>query len=261
MEIVSYSDTQQKEIRTKEQHTLVRGYYGKVAALCEGPQVFLVDMPDAGGTIHPHFHDVDQYQVIVRGGGRLGPGTAEPVAFHYADAYTPYGPIIGADDGIAFFTIRAACAGGYFPMPASRHLIKGKPGRNIAGKFDVNQPLPAARESTREVLLESTADHVAVVGLRMGPHARANGEPTNGGDQYYLVCSGALAHEGREIPPLSMVRVEPGEAPPVLEAGPTGAEILLLQLPMPTGRPGATLKTLAERGLTEVKLPEGITID
>jgi hypothetical protein len=260
MQVVSYGDTKQREVQTKTYLSRVRPYYGGMLAMAEGPQVYLVDLPEAGSTIDPHFHDVDQYQVVVRGGGRLGPGPTGPVAFHYADAYTPYGPIIGDKDGIGFFTIRTACATGYFPMPESRHLIPGKPGRNLGGQFDINKPLPAATESTREKLLEDAKDNVLVVGIRMGPNATSSGEPTIGGDQYYLLCTGSLKHEGREVPPLTMVRLERGEPTPTFEAGAKGAEVLLLQLPMPTARMGSDRAVLAKRDTSAYKLPEGAII-
>ena len=261
MKLVALKDTPQKEFQSKTYRSIVNSYYGVAASMQDGPQTFLVKMPEAGSTIEPHFHDVDQFQVIVQGGGRLGPGQASPVAFHYADAYTPYGPIVGGQEGISFFTIRAACATGYFPMPESRKLIPGRPGRNIAGQFDINKPLPAANESTREKLLEAEEDHVLVFGMRLGPNASMQGEPTLGGDQYYLVCSGFLTHEGKEVAPMSMLRLERGETPLTLKAGPQGAEVLLLQLPMPTARVGSDPGTLAQRKPAEYKLPEGTTVN
>jgi hypothetical protein len=261
MKLVELSDTSSKEYQSKTYRSIVNSYYGMAATTHDGPQTFLVSMPDPGSTIEPHFHDVDQYQVIVQGGGRLGLGQAAPVAFHYADAYTPYGPIVGGQEGISFFTIRAACATGYFPMPESRKLIPGKPGRNIAGQFDINKSLPAANQSTKEKLLEAKEDNALVVGLRLGPNANAQGEPTNGGDQYYLVCTGSLVHAGKEVMPMSMIRLERGEATLTLKAGAGGAEVLLLQLPMPTARIGSNPQTLAERKPEKYKLPEGVTVD
>ena len=258
MQIVTREQTQQREIQTKEYVSVVNPYYGSILETFEGPQAFLVDMPSEGSTIHPHFHDIDQFQVIVRGDGRLGPGPARPVAFHYADAFTPYGPIVGGEKGISFYTIRAACSTGYFPMPEARHKIPGKPGRNIAGQFDIDQPLPAVGQHTRERLLEAKPDNVLVVGLRMGPDAKAAGEPTDGGDQYYLVCSGSLSQDGKELPPLTLIRLERGEATPSFTAGPKGAQVLILQLPMPTDRIGSDPAKLAQREFGTYETPPGM---
>ena len=261
MKLVSLNDTSSKEYQSKTYRSIVNSYYGVAATMHDGPQTFHVSMPDPGSTIEPHFHDVDQYQVIVQGGGRLGPGEAAPVAFHYADAYTPYGPIVGGKDGISFFTIRAACATGYFPMPESRKLILGKPGRNIAGQFDISKPLPAANQSSKEKLLEAKEDNTLVFGFRLGANASTLGEPTNGGDQYYLVCSGSIMQDGKEAPPMSMIRLERGESPLTLKAGPKGAAVLLMQLPMPSARIGSDPGKLADRKTAEYKLPEGVTVD
>lgn len=256
MKAVSYDDTVPQTYQTPDYTNIVRPYFGTVAGLCEGPQTFLVDMPTEGATVKPHFHDVDQYQVIVRGDGRLGREPAEPIVFHYADAYTPYGPIVAGKDGLAFYTIRAGCAGGYFGMPESRQLIKGKPGRNIVGKFAINQPPPAAGASARETLMHAD-EGVEVVGLRMGANAEADGLALTGGAQYYLVGTGSLLQDGKQLPPLSIILVQPGEQIPRLKAGPEGAEVLIMQLPRSGDRPGSRVGTLAERGIKSYQKQAG----
>jgi hypothetical protein len=246
MQIVTIDQADSMPSKGEGYTSTVHNYYGRVKSMHVGPQAFLVEMPDEGSTISPHFHDVDQFQVVVGGGGRMGPDAIGPVAFHYADAYTPYGPIIAGTEGLDFFTIRAQCVGGFFPMPASRNKIVGKPGRNLYGQFLTGQALPATGDSARETLAADNSDGVKVVGLRLGAHARASGEPATAGGQYYLVCSGSLVNDGREYAPRSLVRVESGEATPMLQAGPQGAEVLILQLPRPSGRPGSRLKTEAD---------------
>ncbi len=246
MQIVNYEQTESMATRGEGYTSTVHHYYGRVKSIHEGPQAFLVEMPDEGSTIHPHFHDVDQFQVVVGGGGRMGPDAIAPVAFHYADAYTPYGPIIGGKEGLDFFTIRAQCVTGFFPMPAARSKIVGKPGRNLYGQFETGKPLPAAGQSTRETLVTDASDGIKVMGMRLGPNASVAGEPSLAGNQYYLVCTGALIEHGKEAPPRSLINVAPGEATPTLQAGPQGAEVLFLQLPKPSDRPGSRLRTMAE---------------
>lgn len=258
MQVVTYEESRRRDLQTKDYLSIVRCYYGSIAEAHPGPQAFLVDMPVEGSTIHPHFHDIDQFQVIVRGGGRLGPGPASPVAFHYADAYTPYGPIVGGKDGVSFYTIRSACSTGYFPMPEARAKLKTKPGRNVAGNFNINQPLPAAGQHARETLLEDKTDNVLVIGLRMGAGAKAQGQTPTGGDQYYLVCTGSLAMNGKDLPPLTLMRVENTESTPELTAGPNGAEVLIMQLPKPTARIGSDPAELAKRDMSSYDAPPGL---
>src|SRR5688572_4110454 len=51
----------------------------------------------------PHFHRVNQFQVVVAGEGLIGKHPLHPGAVHYADAFTPYGPIVAGSAGLSFF--------------------------------------------------------------------------------------------------------------------------------------------------------------
>ena len=86
------------------------------------PMAFLVEK-DPAAIVHPHFHAADQYQVIVQGGGRLGL-TTSPVSVHYTDSYSAYGPIVAADEGISWFTLRNAWDPGARYMPAERQQLR-----------------------------------------------------------------------------------------------------------------------------------------
>ena len=70
------------------------------------PQAFLIEM-QANEVIVPHFHEVDQFQVFVSGSGSLGreSNLAHPLAVHYADHHTGYGPINAGPQGYAYFTL------------------------------------------------------------------------------------------------------------------------------------------------------------
>ena len=261
MQLVAQPKTETMDMRFHGWRNVVWKYYGKLAQLHDGPQGFLVNLPEKGATVEPHFHDVDQFQVIVRGGGRFGKDPVGPMSFHYADAFTPYGPIVGADDGISFFTLRAACAAGHYSMPGSRHLMQGKPGRNKGGDFAVNRPAPAAGQSMRETLMFDAKDGLEVVGIRMGPGAKANGEPADAGAQYYIVCSGLLMHEGASYARLALVYVAAGEPAAQFQSGPDGAEVLMLQLPGPSQRPGSDPALLAARKDQPYTLPEGTVVE
>src|SRR5437868_51255 len=56
------------------------------------PMAFLVEQ-DPGAVTQSHFHQADQFQVIVGGSGDLGTHTVRDIAVHYAGAFTAYGPI------------------------------------------------------------------------------------------------------------------------------------------------------------------------
>jgi uncharacterized RmlC-like cupin family protein len=76
----------------------------------EGHWVHVLKVP-AGYTSEAHFHDHDQFQVVVAGsvdmaGEILGPGDV-----HYTDAGTPYGPFTAGPDGLTLMVIRPGADG------------------------------------------------------------------------------------------------------------------------------------------------------
>ena len=87
------------------------------------PMAFLV-AKDAAAIVKPHFHQADQYQVIVQGGGRLGVHDVATVSVHYTDAYSAYGPIVAAGEGVSWFTLRNAWDPGARYMPAERRQLR-----------------------------------------------------------------------------------------------------------------------------------------
>ena len=188
----------------------------------------------------------------------MGKKEATPVTFQYADAYTPYGPIVGGETGFAFFTLRPIASGGFFAMPGNRHNMPGRAGRNIAGRLDTAHPLPASGKIARECLMDYPDDGVMAVGLYFGPNSCADGPTSNGGGQYYLVCNGILEVGGKRMARQSLMHVEPGEAAPSLRAGIEGAVVLILQFARPSERPGSSPHALAARDPTAyMQRPEG----
>jgi hypothetical protein len=187
-------------------------YIGSPGIIDEKPQAFLVDRMFPGAEIAPHFHDVDQYQVVVGGYCNMGKKAAPPVSFQYADAYTPYGPIRGKEEGFSFFTLRPIASGGFFPMPGSRQDMPGRAGRNISAHFDRSGPAPAAGQCEEVALMDEQGDGVDARGFRLGAGGAMTGPASDGGGQYYLVCEGEVTHNGKTLPQWSLAHVQPGEA-------------------------------------------------
>lgn len=246
MKAVSSTEADVIEVQRKDGVGRRRNYFGNPGVVDTSPQAFLVERPYAGARVDPHFHDIDQFQVVVQGDGRIGKKQVHPIAFHYTDAYSPYGPIIGNDEGISFFTLRNVSSGGHFVMPGSGHLMPCRAGRNLAGIFDIAVPMKA-KETDRSVLIAKEEDGVQAMGFRLGAHAIADGEPSDAGGQYYLVCAGSLIEDDKELPPNSLVRVDPGEPAPRFQAGADGADLLMLQFARPSDRPGSDPAELARR--------------
>ncbi len=258
MHVVARSEARVREVKvaggTGERH----GYIGEPGQLDVSSQAFLVVRPFAGARIEPHFHDVDQFQVVVDGDGRIGKKKVRPITFQYADAFTPYGPIIANDQGLSFFTLRNIASGGFWAMPGNKESMPGRAGRNIEGVFDLEGGLPAEGQVTREPLMPRQDDGVDAVGIRLGANARADGLPADGKGQFYLICAGSLVADGRVLPERSIVRVEPDDPAMVLVAGPDGAQVLGVQFAAPSERPGtdpAKLASRAEKGYQNIRMP------
>ena len=204
------------------------------------PQAFLIEM-QANEVIVPHFHEVDQFQVFVSGSGSLGreSNLAHPLAVHYADHHTGYGPINAGPQGYAYFTLRARSdsGAGYLHKPGYREKLKPSRKRHgvAAGlALSIEPVLMERKEVAIEPLLTDLdgSDGLAASMLRMGPGAsHAGPDPRAGGGQHFLVLNGSLKLDGNSYSAWSTVFVSKDEAPLDLRAGPKGLEVLLLQFP------------------------------
>ena len=96
MRAVAAAEADIKEVVRKDGVGRRSDYFGSPGRVTAEPQGFLVERPYANARIDPHFHDIDQFQVIVAGDGHIGKKEVRAVTFQYADAFTPYGPIVGA---------------------------------------------------------------------------------------------------------------------------------------------------------------------
>jgi hypothetical protein len=187
----------------------------------DAPQAFLVELAPST-TIAPHFHREDEFQVVVGGGGSLGTHPLRGVAVHFADAYTPYGPIRAGADGLVFFTLRARADAGALYMPGSRAALARKARRSVAA--DVSP------DGARGALWAAHDDGLAAWAV----HARPGEDvahPEGDGGRYYLVVEGALEREGVALPRWSCVWAGSGAARPRLTARPAGAEVVVVQFP------------------------------
>lgn len=100
-------------------HYVMTDYIGSFAHKTAGPQAYLVRQ--SAPVLGAHFHEVDQFQVIMNGAGALGRERAVRGLVHYTDAYTPYGPIeADADGGLEYFTLRRNATVGANFMPEAR---------------------------------------------------------------------------------------------------------------------------------------------
>ena len=214
----------------------LRGHYQEGNEVNDNglPQGFLVTQPP--GSVTPaHFHEPNQFQVFVAGGGRLGAKTATPLAVQYANGHTPYGPIVASETGVKYFTLRQRWDAGAKYLPASRDkLVKGNQRARVKGGLEAaNDADRAARtEQTVETVFSKEADGLAGWLYRFGPsQACTLPDPGEGGGQYLLVTSGAMVSDAKELPTNSVVFVAPNEEAFEAVAGRAGLDLLVLQFP------------------------------
>ncbi len=212
----------------------------------ERPQGFYVEQAP-GSTVPPHFHEVDQFQVVVRGRGVLGRHAISPVSVHYTNAYTGYGPIHADPGGLDYFTLRARHDSGARFFPEGRAQQKKGPRRHLLAEA------PSAPEAMKSqapprvtTLIPPQGDDPGAWHLSLEPRTpmhRKELESLTGtahGGCYVVITAGGLLHpeaerhgEADTLPAMSCVFIPPGLAPCSLEAGPDGVQALLLRFPLP----------------------------
>ena len=207
----------------------------------ETPMALFVEKK-AQAIIPPHFHEVNQFQVVVEGQGTLGKHTVQPWTVHYTNGFTGYGPLCAAAAGLAFFTLRNRFdAGGAHYFPAGQSFMQPAPKRHhIVGPLLLSSPaaLQGLQSETCDTVLAPEADGLAAWFLRLGPgrHTHAP-DPAQGGGQYLLVAGGTLLHDGVMLPRLSCVYVSADAGPCALHSGADGLEALILQFPVAEAYP------------------------
>ena len=203
------------------------------------PMAFLVEK-EAAAVVHPHFHSADQYQVVVQGSGRLGIHDIASVAVHYTDAYSAYGPIVAAGEGVSWFTLRNAWDPGARYMPAHRAQL-----REARARFQHREatcgPLPPLSDAERAALtgvtgqavIEETKDGLGTWRYTVPANGSLTGpNPSAGGGQFWLVASGTAAVVGGSLlSAQSCIFVGPDDLAASLTAGPLGADLICMQFP------------------------------
>ncbi len=184
------------------------------------PMAFLVEQ-DAGAVVGAHYHQADQFQVIVSGSGRLGHHDVAPGAVHFAGAWSAYGPLAAGREGLQYFTLRNGWDPGarYMEFPENRSALRARPRRH---RESVGAVAAAADGLCVEQLLLTTGQPVTGI------------DPACGAGQFWLVLSGSLIVDDAPLPANSLVFIPPDGLPFKAVAGPDGVALLLLQFPRET---------------------------
>jgi hypothetical protein len=191
------------------------------------PMAFLVEQ-DPGSTAQSHFHQQDQFQLVVGGHAIMGTHEVRPLTVHFSGAYTAYGPIrADKDDGVHYFTLRNGFDPGarFMSMPENRVTLRSVPGRKH--REAVNGPLAEA-----EIALPQEADGMGAWRYRIGAGERVLGpDPATGRGQYWIVADGTMLVADETLPRLSCSFVNPNETPLEAVAGPDGLDVVVMQFP------------------------------
>lgn len=196
-------------------------------------QAFLVE-GTPGRVIRTHFHDHDQYQVIVSGDGVLGKHQLQVNAVHFSRRHTPYGPIVFGQ-GMGFLTLRAHQDAGaqYLDDPEKMAKLKAVESRQPwqateLPKFDAATTAAAlhAFDAIRD------DEGLASFSMSVAPNAKALApDPAQSNGQYLIIVRGSLHYQGKEYKALSVAFVKPQEGRFELVAGAEGLDVLVLHFP------------------------------
>jgi hypothetical protein len=183
-----------------------------------------------GHSLRPHFHAVPQYQVFYKGSGRVGRHEVRPVSVHYADPFTPYGPIVAGEAGLAYAVLRPRQDDGANWMPEDRAAVMPGPRRRFTVVLDPDGPNAPDPGSSVEVVGPDGDHAAAVIWHRLSAGDVLTVPPMDPvGDTTTLV--GLIAGSLEESPATAPAFGHVGEAPARVRAGGEGADVLLLITP------------------------------
>jgi hypothetical protein len=215
--------------RTRKPHpsgSIVTAFIGNREVTSDEPSTHLVEI-HPGFVITPHFHGANQYQLVVDGSCTLGKASLHPGAFHYADAYTPYGPIVAGEHGLAFFTLRQTAYSGFHEMPGSKALMNEKAGRNFISAADLDR----ARKTDR-VELHVDAGGPCAYELIAAPHDSLPISRHAHGGTYLAILAGEVSFSDVRYPGRSVIWFGSEDPAPNLKAGDEGSIAVQLSFPL-----------------------------
>ena len=209
--------------------------------------------PDPGVIAGTHFHEVDQFQVVVGGTGKIGRHPLAPYSVHFARAYTPYGPLESLPgEGLQFLVLRCRYDPGSRRLPKAQELLDRVSNRQpwqVSRHAEFGDPGP---DASKLVPIPGMQDHRGLSGytLQMQPHAHAQTpDPRTSDGQYLVVVRGsAVLGDGAEKGAIALVYSSPEDGPLSLQAGAAGLDALILSFPRSDAALSRTPRTARTQG-------------
>lgn len=215
----------------------------------DAPQAFMVQY-DPNRVSRAHFHEVDQFQIVIDGKGKIGRHELRPYCVHFARAHTPYGPLVADGEGMTFLTLRRRLDLGAQRLPESKAHLEQVPNRR---PWQITQPVTFGAEPQTTthsgVLVEPISgvkDDEGLAGYTVSMQSGATAyapDPSRGDGQYVVVLEGSLLHGGKEYKSITVVSVEPHEGPFEIRAGAQGLKGLVLTFPRNAGKQSAAAES------------------
>ncbi|MDB5809772.1 MAG: rubredoxin [Betaproteobacteria bacterium] len=197
----------------------------------EEPMGFLVE-GNHERVIRPHYHENDQFQVVVSGGGVLGKHKLAVHAVHFSRAYTPYGPINFGADGLAFLTLRARKDPGAQYISDSREKLAAVPSR---APWQVTEAPDFTRTGDATLRpFTQMKDERGLAGFSLSMAAGATvtlPDPSQTSGQHIIVTRGGLSYQGRDYNAVTVAFIKPHEGAWQVTAGAEGLEAIVLNYP------------------------------
>ena len=197
------------------------------------PQAFLIEYAPAR-ILRTHFHDVDEFQIVVSGDGMLGKHAIGPFDIHFASAFTPYGPLVAGAQGLSFLTLRAYrdSAGPQF-WPGNRLVLSDLHGRDPWQVFQKVDLLERGGSLVSKSLTHLTgrcglAGWVLNIPPNMNMQLPAALGPRG---QYAVVVDGSIRIESRTLQAPIIGFAASGEMPLTITSGKEGAALIVLNFP------------------------------
>lgn len=217
------------ETKRPERHGL--GFFLKsLADGVDGGIRATLSMQPAGFVNPAHFHDSNQFQVVLEGSVKFPTHNMIAPAVHYSDHGAPYGPfVVGPDFKMAI--IRTRQAKQIYMSDREGRKQRNPSGREIFGQASDVEWEPAADQPIGAEVKTLFAP-AAVAGpsaelLRFPAGAEIKSKAAPHG-QYHVVLDGTILLDGTEFASYSM-RYSAGEsAPRTLVAGSGGATVIVL---------------------------------
>lgn len=238
------------ELAPTEAPTSLIGYLGPVPAGETRPpdhqaydrQAFLVRMAPGRPVLRVHYHPVDQFQVFCWGdadfaGHRVSRGTV-----HYADRFSPYGPLAPGLAGVSFLTLRSESASGAHYMPESRNDLRtelASDDRRADQRRNVSFDLLEAPATSSWTDTRSDDDGLRVSHVRLEAHETSESVLVGGDGAFVAVLDGGIrwasdrastSAETHDVIAGSAGWMDAGEVDE-FTATAKGAVVALLQLP------------------------------